>query len=185
MVNFDAGTLINGDPNSFDHLRSHGSDAKESVFFRRPRVHVIEKRGVKRLLEQESTIGAIGLNSHAGREHICIRKGEGSGGRFLVERDHQMSRGREPRGSHRAVAVDRVVIRVDRVRHRDAVTRDEFGADALADVDREKAQVGTVLSYLMPYAMFLLVGWSIMLVVWYLLGLPVGPDSPILLPAAR
>ena len=28
---------------------------------------------------------------------------------------------------------------------------------------------------------FLLVGWIIMLVVWYWLGLPLGPDSPLLL----
>ena len=27
----------------------------------------------------------------------------------------------------------------------------------------------------------LLIGWIIMLIVWYVLGLPVGPDSPILL----
>ena len=42
--------------------------------------------------------------------------------------------------------------------------------------------VAFLLSWLMPYAMFLLVGWSVMLIVWYLLGLPVGPDSPIHVP---
>ncbi|UCE01918.1 MAG: AbgT family transporter [Candidatus Latescibacterota bacterium] len=31
----------------------------------------------------------------------------------------------------------------------------------------------------MPYAIFLLIGWIIMLVLWYLAGFPVGPDSPI------
>ena len=51
----------------------------------------------------------------------------------------------------------------------------------IAEVDPEKAKVGTVLSYLVPYASFLLVGWLAMMIVWYLLGIPVGPDSPILL----
>jgi aminobenzoyl-glutamate transport protein len=51
----------------------------------------------------------------------------------------------------------------------------------IAEIDREKAKVGTVLSYLVPYANFLLLGWLVMMVIWYLLGLPVGPDSPLLL----
>jgi aminobenzoyl-glutamate transport protein len=49
----------------------------------------------------------------------------------------------------------------------------------IAAMDKKKAKVGTVLSYLVPYASFLLVGWIVMLVIWYLLGLDVGPDSPI------
>jgi aminobenzoyl-glutamate transport protein len=51
----------------------------------------------------------------------------------------------------------------------------------IAQVDKSKAKVGTVLSLLIPYANFLLIGWVIMLIIWYVLGLPVGPDSPILL----
>ena len=50
----------------------------------------------------------------------------------------------------------------------------------IAGIDKEKSRVGTVLSFLLPYANFLLIGWVVMLVIWYLLGLPVGPDSPIL-----
>jgi aminobenzoyl-glutamate transport protein len=49
----------------------------------------------------------------------------------------------------------------------------------IAEHDKSKAKVGTVLSFLMPYASFLMVGWVLMLVIWYLLGLPVGPDSPL------
>ena len=49
----------------------------------------------------------------------------------------------------------------------------------IAEHDESKAKVGTVLSFLVPYASFLMVGWLIMLVCWYILGLPVGPDSPI------
>lgn len=45
--------------------------------------------------------------------------------------------------------------------------------------ERGEAKVGTVLSWLVPYAAVLLVGWVIMTIGWYLLGLPVGPASPI------
>ena len=51
----------------------------------------------------------------------------------------------------------------------------------IAEIDKEKAKVGTVLSFLVPYAAFLLIGWVIMLILWYLIGIPVGPDSPIFL----
>ena len=49
----------------------------------------------------------------------------------------------------------------------------------IAEIDKGKARVGTVLSYLVPYANFLFWSWIAMLILWYLLGLPVGPDSPI------
>lgn len=51
----------------------------------------------------------------------------------------------------------------------------------IAEYDEDRAKVGTVLSYLVPYAVTLLLGWLVMLVIWYLLGLPIGPDSPIAL----
>jgi aminobenzoyl-glutamate transport protein len=49
----------------------------------------------------------------------------------------------------------------------------------IAGVDPKKAGVGTVLSYLVPYALWLMIGWVLMLTAWYFAGLPVGPDSPI------
>jgi len=49
----------------------------------------------------------------------------------------------------------------------------------VADEDSSRARVGTILSLLVPYAMVLLVGWTIMLILWFVLGLPVGPNSPI------
>jgi aminobenzoyl-glutamate transport protein len=51
----------------------------------------------------------------------------------------------------------------------------------IAESDPERAKVGTVISFLAPYAVFLMVGWVSMLIVWYLMGLPVGPDSPVML----
>ncbi|MEM1025335.1 MAG: AbgT family transporter [Myxococcota bacterium] len=49
----------------------------------------------------------------------------------------------------------------------------------IADEDPKRAKVGTVLSLLVPYAAFLLVGWICMMILWFVLGLPVGPASPI------
>jgi aminobenzoyl-glutamate transport protein len=49
----------------------------------------------------------------------------------------------------------------------------------IAEIDPKQAKIGTVLSYLLPYTVVLLPGWILMVVVWYLIGLPVGPDSPI------
>lgn len=49
----------------------------------------------------------------------------------------------------------------------------------IAEHDESKARVGTVLSYLVPYATVLLIGWIAMLALWYAVGLPVGPGSPI------
>ena len=51
----------------------------------------------------------------------------------------------------------------------------------IASIDKEKGRVGTVLSLLLPYANFLLFGWIAMTIIWYVLGLPVGPDSPLFL----
>lgn len=51
----------------------------------------------------------------------------------------------------------------------------------IAEVDKDRSGVGTVLSFLVPYAFWLMVGWLVMLVGWYLMGWPVGPNSPIFL----
>ncbi len=51
----------------------------------------------------------------------------------------------------------------------------------IAAEEPESAQVGTVLSFLIPYAVVLFVGWVLMLIGWYLLGLPLGPATPIMI----
>ncbi len=43
----------------------------------------------------------------------------------------------------------------------------------------KKAGMGTIISTMMPYSMAFLLGWTILLIVWYLLGLPIGPDIPV------
>jgi len=43
------------------------------------------------------------------------------------------------------------------------------------------AGIGTVVAYQIPYALTFLLIWTIQLIIWYLLKLPLGPISPILL----
>lgn len=43
----------------------------------------------------------------------------------------------------------------------------------------KKSGMGTVISTMIPYSMALLIGWTILMIVWYLLGLPLGPGSPL------
>jgi aminobenzoyl-glutamate transport protein len=47
----------------------------------------------------------------------------------------------------------------------------------------EKAGIGTVIATMLPYTVVFLVVWIAMLVIWMMLGLPVGPGAPIYLPS--
>ena len=42
--------------------------------------------------------------------------------------------------------------------------------------------LGTLIANLLPYSVALFFAWTIFTVVWYLLGIPVGPNGPIFLP---
>ena len=39
----------------------------------------------------------------------------------------------------------------------------------------KKASLGTLVSTMLPFSMAFLIGWSILLIIWMLLGLPIGP----------
>lgn len=41
----------------------------------------------------------------------------------------------------------------------------------------KKAGMGTVVSTMLPYSLVFLVGWTILLLAWFLLGLPLGPGA--------
>ncbi len=43
----------------------------------------------------------------------------------------------------------------------------------------EQAGIGTLISTMVPYSLFFLLGWTLLLVVWMLLGLPLGPGAVI------
>ena len=43
----------------------------------------------------------------------------------------------------------------------------------------KKAGIGTLISTMLPYSIFFFVFWSLLLIVWVLLGIPLGPAAPI------
>lgn len=43
----------------------------------------------------------------------------------------------------------------------------------------KKAGIGTLISNMLPYSIAYLIGWSLFLVIWMLLGLPLGPGAPL------
>jgi len=42
-----------------------------------------------------------------------------------------------------------------------------------------KAGIGTIIAAMVPYSIIFLVFWSLLLVVWLVLGIPLGPDAGI------
>ena len=44
---------------------------------------------------------------------------------------------------------------------------------------RKDAGIGTVVSLMLPFTIILLVLWTAFFVVWYVLGIPLGPGSPV------
>jgi aminobenzoyl-glutamate transport protein len=44
---------------------------------------------------------------------------------------------------------------------------------------RKSAGIGTVISLMLPYALILIVVWTVFFLVWYLLGIPLGPGAPV------
>ena len=54
---------------------------------------------------------------------------------------------------------------------------------AFAQKYDEKYGMGTIISVMVPYTVVFVVCWSLLLVAWVLLGLPLGPDGPLHMPA--
>ena len=46
---------------------------------------------------------------------------------------------------------------------------------AFAEKYDKKSGVGTLITTMIPYSIAFLIGWTILLVVWYMFGLPLGP----------
>ena len=44
----------------------------------------------------------------------------------------------------------------------------------------KNAGIGTIIALMMPYSVVFFISWTLLLIVWYLLGLPVGPGAGIL-----
>jgi len=45
----------------------------------------------------------------------------------------------------------------------------------------ERYGIGTIISTMIPYTFFLTILWTLLLVVWMLVGIPLGPDGPLYL----
>jgi aminobenzoyl-glutamate transport protein len=45
-----------------------------------------------------------------------------------------------------------------------------------------KAGIGTVIATMLPYTIAFLIGWMLLLVAWFLTGMPLGPGAPLHLP---
>lgn len=43
----------------------------------------------------------------------------------------------------------------------------------------KKAGIGTIIALMMPYSVVFFISWTLLLVVWYLIGIPVGPGAEI------
>lgn len=52
----------------------------------------------------------------------------------------------------------------------------------LAQRYKKEAGVGTVISLMIPYTLIIAVTWLAFYVVWYLIGIPLGPGAPVQLP---
>ena len=46
----------------------------------------------------------------------------------------------------------------------------------------EKYGIGTIISTMIPYSFVLFITWTLLLVAWMLIGIPLGPDGPIHIP---
>lgn len=45
-----------------------------------------------------------------------------------------------------------------------------------------KAGIGTIIATMLPYSVVFFVVWTLILIVWMFLGLPIGPDAPLVYP---
>ena len=53
---------------------------------------------------------------------------------------------------------------------------------AFAEKYDEDTGAGTLISTMLPYSISLLIGWSLLLIVWYVFGLRLGPGATIMMP---
>jgi aminobenzoyl-glutamate transport protein len=44
---------------------------------------------------------------------------------------------------------------------------------------QKEAGVGTIVALMIPYAAAILIAWLILLLLWFILGIPVGPGYPV------
>jgi aminobenzoyl-glutamate transport protein len=47
----------------------------------------------------------------------------------------------------------------------------------------EKYGIGTIISTMIPYTVLLTLGWVLLLIIWMIIGIPLGPDGPLYIPS--
>ena len=40
--------------------------------------------------------------------------------------------------------------------------------------------IGTLIATMLPYSVFFMIGWAVLLVIWMVLGLPLGPGAALM-----
>ena len=45
---------------------------------------------------------------------------------------------------------------------------------------QKDAGLGTIIALMIPYTLILSIAWIILFVIWFLLGIPLGPGYPVL-----
>jgi len=53
---------------------------------------------------------------------------------------------------------------------------------AVATRYRRDLGIGTMIATMLPYSVVFFIVWTVMLIVWFLFDLPVGPGAPLKLP---
>jgi aminobenzoyl-glutamate transport protein len=53
---------------------------------------------------------------------------------------------------------------------------------AFAQKYKRDTGIGTIVALMLPYTITFLIGWTLFLLAWMLLGIPVGPGAPLYLP---
>jgi aminobenzoyl-glutamate transport protein len=43
----------------------------------------------------------------------------------------------------------------------------------------KRAGIGTIVALMLPYVIVILVGWLLLFILWFLLGIPLGPGYPV------
>jgi aminobenzoyl-glutamate transport protein len=44
---------------------------------------------------------------------------------------------------------------------------------------KKDAGVGTIIALMIPYTIWVAIAWTLFFVVWFLLGIPLGPGAPV------
>jgi aminobenzoyl-glutamate transport protein len=47
---------------------------------------------------------------------------------------------------------------------------------------QKEAGLGTVIALMIPYALAILVAWILLFILWFVLGIPLGPGYPVIAP---